>query len=355
MERMSVLNQLYAYSDWANAKILERCLKLTDSQLDQPRDLGPGTLRQTLYHVAMAELIWLERWKLLPWRPFPTDAQGMSVADIANLLKDLSQQRLEFFANQTDLESEIAYRNLKGDPFAYPLIELAMHVANHGIHHRSQILAYLKSFGEVFPAGLDYLFFRFAQPVVEQPAETIASMRGFGMEVGTAPGCSIEWDKKRILRYFAYHDWCNDMVLDLASHLSSESLDRDHGMGPGTIRKTLLHLLDAERWWLQNWKDPQPWEHSDPQMTIEALRSQWISLRQHRRTFVESLSESTADRVVEVFVVGMKVRVVVSESLMQLCCHGTHHRAQAINMLRQEGQKAAPSDYVVWLKDNPLA
>jgi uncharacterized damage-inducible protein DinB len=47
---------------------------------------------------------------------------------------------------------------------------------------------------------------------------------------------------------------------------------------------------------------------------------------------------------------GPQVRFRVLESLVQLCCHGTHHRAQLINMLRHSGVTAPALDYVVWLR-----
>jgi uncharacterized damage-inducible protein DinB len=39
----------------------------------------------------------------------------------------------------------------------------------------------------------------------------------------------------------------------------------------------------------------------------------------------------------------------LGESLLQLGVHGTHHRAQAINMLRQLGARTPPTDYLDWL------
>ena len=39
----------------------------------------------------------------------------------------------------------------------------------------------------------------------------------------------------------------------------------------------------------------------------------------------------------------------IGESMLQLASHGTHHRAQAINMLRQSGINIGPTDLVVFL------
>ncbi|MCC6360105.1 MAG: hypothetical protein IT450_15280, partial [Phycisphaerales bacterium] len=42
-------------------------------------------------------------------------------------------------------------------------------------------------------------------------------------------------------------------------------------------------------------------------------------------------------------------------TMLQLCCHGTHHRAQCLNMLRHVGATAPPLDVAVLLREaNPV-
>ena len=64
-----------------------------------------------------------------------------------------------------------------------------------------------------------------------------------------APVVSIEL----VRRYYEFSDWANERVLRLASHLCDEELDRSFEMGVGTLRKTLVHINGAERWWFANW------------------------------------------------------------------------------------------------------
>ena len=39
-----LFSSLYAYNQWANEKIVQLCAGLTDAQLDQPKEMGFGTL-----------------------------------------------------------------------------------------------------------------------------------------------------------------------------------------------------------------------------------------------------------------------------------------------------------------------
>jgi uncharacterized damage-inducible protein DinB len=41
----------------------------------------------------------------------------------------------------------------------------------------------------------------------------------------------------------------------------------------------------------------------------------------------------------------------IGESMIQLGVHGTHHRAQAVNMLRRLGVTTGPTDLVVFLRE----
>lgn len=56
-----LIDSQYAYTDWANAKVLSLCTGLSDAQLDRSKEMGFGTLRATLFHILAADTIWLER------------------------------------------------------------------------------------------------------------------------------------------------------------------------------------------------------------------------------------------------------------------------------------------------------
>lgn len=352
MNPVTIIDDLYRYNDWAHGRLFRLCSGLDDASLDQPREMGFGSLRATLFHILAAEQIWLERWQGIPWRPFPTDPAGASLAEIEAGLKRAAADRRELLDRERESgwRRVVTYRDSKGVAYERRLDDLLVHVANHGICHRSQALNMLKGFGRTVPAGLDYAFYRLALPSVRQTPETLAAMRGFGMEVDLAPGVGVCWDCERVQRYFGYNDWANGVLLGLAIPLEAAVIDRQFDMGLGTIRKTLAHLYDAERWWLANWtSDTTVYEHSPATIGLEDLREQSRDLARRRDAFIGALDEAAAQRIVVAAVGPMKISVPIIESLVQLCGHGTHHRTQAVNMLRQVGVKAPPLDYAVWL------
>ena len=48
MIHIDTIRDFFAYNDWARDRLMPIVVVLTDSQLDQPFEMGPGSLRETL-------------------------------------------------------------------------------------------------------------------------------------------------------------------------------------------------------------------------------------------------------------------------------------------------------------------
>jgi len=354
IQPISILDEFYRYNHWANWKVLELCDGLRDTQLDEPKDLGFGTLRNTLFHILAAEEVWWERWNQIPPRPFPLDAGSLSVVEISRRLDDINTRRSDWLDEIGDsgLATLCSYQDSKGTAYSNPLKELLVHVANHGVHHRAQALRYLKGFGRTRRGGIDHLFFRFANPSISQPIESVAAMRQYGLECLTGVSPQIVWDKPLIERFFAYGDWATEKLMLLADQLSDSHLDHDFQMGPGSIRKTLLHLFDAENFWVSNWTTGESHFSFVPLTTsIDELKGSRVEMVQTRNRFVAEQDSHSVSRILKASFGGPEFLVPTIESMTQVCMHGTHHRAQLCNMLRHSGIKLPATDYVVWARE----
>ncbi len=355
MQSTTILEDLYLYNNWANGRLLNLSLKLDDSQLDQPREMGFGSLRNTLFHILAAEEIWFERWNGDPWRAFPTDAEGLSLNDMAERLQQVNSRRQSLLDRERSdgWRQAVHYKDAKGSAFSVALGDLALHVANHGIHHRAQALSFLKSFGQTVPGGLDYVFYRLAHPFFQQEPSTAAALQQWGLEIAASPGKSVAWDARLIEQYCAYGDWANDRVLRCARELDDAALDRSWNIGMGTIRKTALHIADAERWWYRNWTvGPSHFEKASELTTVAQHCDELQRVIERRNLFISGLDAESAQRVVMAIPGGFSVGSPVVETLIQLCGHGTHHRAQMINMLRHSGIKVPPVDLGLWVRES---
>ena len=216
-----------------------------------------------------------------------------------------------------------------GDQRSHPVSDVLLHVINHGMHHRPQANNMLRRLG-LPPSRIDYIFMKFQTP--------------------GAPALSV----KVIQDFFAYADWAQARVLNAAASLSDEQLDRAFDMGCGSLRKTLVHICDAERWWQANWNDgpKQTFPIARPGLSIDTIREEMSAVEQSRNEYLAELSDDDLQREVKAQPRPDYIATFpIGQTMLQLCNHGTHHRAQALNMLRHVGAPALRMDYLVMMKE----
>ena len=350
IETISQIEDLYRYNDWANGKVFGLCAGLSHAQLDERREMGLGTLRNTLFHILTAEQIWLERWQVAPWRPFPTDSLGMDIDEIEAQLRQISQARFQMLKSEKAerWQRVINYKDGKGNPYSNPLDALLLHVVNHSIHHRAQALAYLKSFGRTTPVGLDYLCYKVARPSLDQDPASMTKWKAMGLEVAKAPGWNAQFDPELMQRYFRYGRWATQQLLDQAAGADAAALDRDFGFGHGTIRKTLTHLVEVEAGWINIIKGGPDNRQPLGSLEVADLAARSESVASEIAEHVAGLDSSAAQQEVTASPGGIPLKLRVIEALVQLCCHGTHHRAQLVNMLRHIDRPVSSIDLITW-------
>jgi len=355
MSRCETLLECFRYSDWARDKLLELATGLTAAQLDEPFEMGAGSLRATLQHLYGAERVWFERWQGTPQPQFPPARDLPAVEDLSRAWHALGQARDHRLLTLADdgLETAVQYTNPDGQRRSVPLGDILLHVGNHGVHHRAQALNMLRRLGVKVP-GLDYLFIKCERPTIEYEAGERAALRAMGFAVSEQVVPSPPWDLGTIRAYYRYNDWAQQRVLAAAEPLGDVDLDRPFEIGLGTLRRTLLHLRDAEQWWLDNWTRDAPGAFAQlPESTTMAeLKGVFTQTAAARNAHLAGLTNEALQRVTAAEVrPGVRLRFRLGETMLQLCAHGTHHRAQALNMLRHVAAPTPPLDYVaMWLE-----
>lgn len=329
-----LLDELFAHNDWARDKLYALCNGLTDAQLDRPFEMGIGSLRNTLHHVWAAERVWLDRWTIGGQPRFVMPEAGLPIATILERSRSLAAERLDYFDTLSvdDLRAPLAFTNMKGEALSLSLGGQMHHVCNHGIHHRAQAVNMLRHLGVTLPPrGLDYIFFRLEQPAV--------------------PTMELE----AIRFYQRYSDWGTRKLLNVAATMADAQLDKPFEMGLGTIRKTLVHLRDAEVWWHMNWTSGPAGGFPDIQETLPvfdlmmSIEEAW----RFRDSFGTGLTSADLARPIKVQPKpDLTLHFPLGVSMVQLCGHATHHRAQLLNMLRHVGVQPPGLDLALWLRDS---
>jgi len=146
---LETIRLLYDYTRWADGRMFEAVSKLTPEQWT--KDLGSSlkSARDTVVHVVSAQWIWISRWKGEVPKGMWTAADYPTQTSIHEKWEPLALQLAGFVAEQTEesLAKPLTYKNLKGDPFSYPLGQLMLHTVNHSTYHRGQVTTLLRQLG----------------------------------------------------------------------------------------------------------------------------------------------------------------------------------------------------------------
>lgn len=348
--KIELYRDLESYHAWAMRNVFRKCRSLDENALKATLPLGPGSLLETLKHMVAAEKIWLDRWQLHSKSVWPITPD--TIDELEAMFAKLAAERTGWIESEPAVLSKaIQYCDLKGGLHENVLGDLVLHILNHAIHHRAQVVHFLKRQGKTFPGGIDYIFYRIAKPTILLRADVAEGCRNWGLEVGNNVVPYTAPDLESLIQYCKYGDWAMYKLFDQCRELTEEQLDQDRGMGVGSIRKSLLHIYDAECFWQANWEvTGVPFPSSPTTTSVAELSRQWKAMSEKKSDTLHRLGQSQLGKVVTVDVGGGPMDFPLSESLLQLSVHGTLHRSQIANMIRSSGKTPEALDYVVWLR-----
>ena len=144
-------------------------------------------------------------------------------------------------------------------------------------------------------------------------------------------------------RIFEYDHWANHAALAILRTVTGS---------PERALKIFNHVLGAERVWLARFDNPNPPNlHPWPTLgmeecaaTIDDLRGRWMALL--GKLSPEKLSQDLTYRTMA----GVEYKTPIRDVLAHLVMHSAYHRGQVAAAVREDGGKATPTDYVVYLR-----
>ena len=179
------VHTLYAYTRWANERLLDTALQLSPQALIAKPTMAADSIRDTLVHIMSAEQFWLIRWQaitpdfstddldvpniatirywILTWNglvpmvgPNPTDFPD--IPSIRTCWQAIEHQTAAFVRRQDDatLARVVEYVNVHGVADPYPRWQMMVQQANHATHHRSEVALQLTELGHA-PPSLEFI------------------------------------------------------------------------------------------------------------------------------------------------------------------------------------------------------
>jgi uncharacterized damage-inducible protein DinB len=150
---------------------------------------------------------------------------------------------------------------------------------------------------------------------------------------------------------FDYGYWANRKLFEAIAPLTPDQLARTVDDSHGSIRNTLVHMLNVERIWLGRCGGPFPEGIFNPAdfATADSIVARWNTHEPNMRAFLATLTDADLAREIEFTIGGTKrPPLPLSHLLQQAAVHGVHHRGQVSLLLRLLGGNPENFDILLY-------
>lgn len=135
---------LFRYENQANKEVSECLLSA---------DLPPEKALSLMSHIVNAQEIWLCR---ITGKAYDTNSVWMTISksELKTALKNSSEAMTAYISSlqESDLEKNIEYSNIKGEAFTSRLKDIITHLLFHSAYHRGQVILLMKTVVNELPA-----------------------------------------------------------------------------------------------------------------------------------------------------------------------------------------------------------
>ena len=160
--------------------------------------------------------------------------------------------------------------------------------------------------------------------------------------------------KELLKQYAAYNIWASQRILDAILILPEEKQMTEVPSSFKSLYKTVLHMLDAENIWWQRMKMQEriivPSENFKG--TVQELAGNLLQQSKQWEEWVAGASDLLLEHVFQYYNNKKEhFKMPVYQMVHHVFNHGTYHRGQLINMLRQLGVEKLPqTDFSLWTR-----
>ncbi len=160
-------------------------------------------------------------------------------------------------------------------------------------------------------------------------------------------------NKTDMLDLLEYGGWAKERLLASLEPMKQEDFEKDMRSSHGSVRGTLLHMLNAENIWSKRLSAERVTPLDDTKLKkVNDFRSEWDRLDEK---LAELVNEFTDEKLQSPFeyqdTKGNKYSQPTIWALQQLSNHFTYHRGQIVAMQRQLGYKPANTDLIGFYRE----
>ena len=160
--------------------------------------------------------------------------------------------------------------------------------------------------------------------------------------------------KELLKQYATYNIWANQRLIDVILALPEEKQLAEVPSSFNSLYKTVLHMWDAESGWWQRMKlqERTIFPSNNFNGTMKDIANGLLQQSKQWEEWVGNTSELMLEHVFQYQnVKGEQFKMPIYQMIHHVFNHGTYHRGQLINMLRQLGVEKLPqTDFSLWTR-----
>jgi len=151
----------------------------------------------------------------------------------------------------------------------------------------------------------------------------------------------------------AYNSWADNRIFDALESLPEEQYLRDLKSSHGGLHGTMIHLVGAEKIWLERFRgEAQPFLTKDPPPTLAALRKIWEDVGYQTAKWLGMMTDQKlAGTFAMKTLKGETQTHVFWQAFQHLVNHSSYHRGQIVTMLRQTGAPPPVTDMILFYRE----
>jgi uncharacterized damage-inducible protein DinB len=157
----------------------------------------------------------------------------------------------------------------------------------------------------------------------------------------------------QVQRLVAFHHWAAALLFGEVATLSTQELDAPWGGSFGSGRALLRHVVGAERLWCDRFAGVTAARVPDFPATHSGadFRSEWERVSDELQRFAKQLTQGSLDRdLTYVNIRGETKTYRYDDLFFHIVNHGTYHRGQIAQLLRDRGRAAPSTDFLLYIE-----
>ncbi|MDH4069821.1 MAG: DinB family protein [Ignavibacteria bacterium] len=152
----------------------------------------------------------------------------------------------------------------------------------------------------------------------------------------------------------AYSSWADNRIFDSLEALPSEQYLRNLGSSHGGIHGTMIHLVGAQKIWLERFKgETGPFLATDPPESLAALKRVWEKVGYDTAKWLGMLNDSKLNGTFSMKnLKGETLTQIFWQAFQHLANHSSYHRGQVVTMMRQLGAQPPTTDMILFYMES---